>query len=301
MQVTDLGITVRSALNKTVVLVSKLSTGEPVEGASVYLYDAETDKNEAVSPEEGAQNPFASGTTDKEGIAVLPYGSKSIRFFRNAGNYAAVFVEKDGDKAVFYPHTHSPWRFDVYAANPQEIAETHQRTFLFSDRGLYKPGETVSFRGIDRTQMFNTFTPYEGQYIVTLSGYSSEGDEVEVAEQEGTCTDSGSFWGAFDLPEDLAPGSYSLTYRRADDDNNNEAQECPITVAYFEKLKFQAEVTMPQQPVIMGDTIKAAVSASYLSGGGLGKAAYSGSWMRQGASFSPHHAALKDYRFGVEG
>ena len=301
VQVTDLGITVRSALNKTVVLVSKLSTGEPVEGASVYLYDAETDKNEAVSPEEGAQNPFASGTTDKEGIAVLPYGSKSIRFFRNAGNYAAVFVEKDGDKAVFYPHTHSPWRFDVYAANPQEIAETHQRTFLFSDRGLYKPGETVSFRGIDRTQMFSTFTPYEGQYIVTLSGYSSEGDEVDVAEQEGTCTDSGSFWGAFDLPEDLPPGSYSLTYRRADDDNNSEAQGCPITVAYFEKLKFQAEVTMPQQPVIMGDTVKAAVSASYLSGGGLGKASYSGSWMRQGTSFSPHHTVLKDYRFGVEG
>ena len=301
VQVTDLGITVRSALNKTVVLVSKLSTGEPVEGASVYLYDAKTDKNEAVSPEEGAQDPFVSGTTDKEGIAVLPYGSKSIRFFSNAKNYAAVFVEKDGDKAVFYPHTHSPWRFDVYAANPQEIAETHQRTFLFSDRGLYKPGETVSFRGIDRTQMFSTFTPYEGQYIVTLSGYSSEGDEVDVAEQEGTCTDSGSFWGAFDLPEDLAPGSYSLTYRRADDDANNEAQECPITVAYFEKLKFQAAVAMPQQPVIMGDTIKAAISASYLSGGGLGKAAYSGSWMRQGASFSPHHAALKDYRFGVEG
>ena len=302
VQVTDLGITVRSALNKTVVLVSKLSTGEPVEGASVYLYDAETGKDEAVSPEAGAKNPFASGVTDKAGLAILPYGSKSLGFFSNAKNYVAVFVEKDGDRAVFYPHTHSPWRFDVSAAYyPQEVAVIHQRTFLFSDRGLYKPGETVSFRGIDRTQTFSTFTPYAGQYLITLSGYSSEGDEVEIATQEGACSDSGSFWGSFDLPEDLAPGSYSLTYRRSDDDSNSQAQACPITVAYFEKLKFQAAVAMPQQPVIMGDTIKAAVSASYLSGGGLSKAVYSGNWMRQGTSFSPQHPALKGYRFGVDG
>ncbi|MGP1577587.1 MAG: MG2 domain-containing protein [Treponema sp.] len=300
IQVTDLGITVRSALNKTLVLVTKLSTGEPVEGASVYFYDAVSSyEGSAVSPEQGAQHPFASGTTDKDGLVILAHNIGSLDFFRKA-DYAAVFVEKEGDRAVFYPTSHNPWHFNVSSiAEPYEVAETRQRTYIFSDRGLYKPGEKVLFRGIDRTQQFGIFTPYSGKYTVTLSGYSSEGDIVVIDTIKDVCTDSGSFWGAFDIPENAAPGPYSIVYRR--EEKNSEPEECTITVAYFEKLKYQTEVDLLQTPLIMGDTITGMVSASYLSGGGLGGASYRGNWMRQGASFEPVHPSLKKYRFGTSG
>ena len=303
IQVTDLGITVRSALNKTVVLVSKLSTGEPVEGASVYLYDAKTNREDgALSPEEGKLNPFAAAVTGKDGLALLPYNEKSFGFFRHAGTYAAVFVEKDGDRAVFYPRSHNPWQFGIPSIDtPDEIAQSHQRTFLFSDRGLYKPGEIISFRGIDRTQYLSKLSPYTDTYTITLWGYSSEDEPVTVDTIEGTCTESGSFWGSFQLPADVPPGSYSLSYERTDGKKDNETQECIITVAYFEKTKFQAEIKMPDKPVIMGDTIQAAASASYLSGGGLGNAAYNGYWTREAASFHPNHPALQKYRFGASG
>lgn len=303
VQVTDLGITVRSALNKTVVLVSKLSTGEPVEGASVYLYDAEAKKGAAaVSPEEGANRAFASAVTDKNGLAILSYDEKSIGFFRRASTYTALFAEKDGDRAVFYPRSHNPWQFGIPSVyTPDEVVRTHQRTFLFSDRGLYKPGETVLFRGIDRTQYLSKLSPYSGTYTISLWGYSSEDEPVTIGTIEGTCTESGSFWGSFQLPDDVPPGSYSLSYQRTDGKKGNTTQECSISIAYFEKVKFQSKITMPGKPVIMGDTIQAAVSASYLSGGGLGNAAYSCYWMREGASFRPEHPSLQKYRFGASG
>ncbi|MGP1454969.1 MAG: alpha-2-macroglobulin family protein [Treponema sp.] len=297
VQVTDLGITVRSAMNKTIVLVTSLATGKPVEGAAVYLYNGDTYGDTIITPQQGAQHAFVSGMTGKDGSVILTYDSRSIAFFKEAANSFAVFVEKDGDRAVFYPTTHSPWQSGIHAtASMAEAAQQQQRTFFFSDRGLYKPGEKILLWGIDRNQYLGSFSPYTGAYTITLQEYTWDNPQV-IETIQGACSESGGFWGSFDLPSAIKPGDYTLKYRR-DDGADQREQEIFITVAYFEKLQFQAAVSFPQTQVISGQTVNGTVTASYLAGGGLANASYSGGWVRQGAEFKSDDPAAKQYRFG---
>ncbi|MDR0878182.1 MAG: hypothetical protein LBN21_09025, partial [Treponema sp.] len=67
IQVTDLGLTVRYGFNKTVVLVTSLATGEPVEGAAVKLLNPQQVDNEAAM-DLGALKSFGEGITGKNGL-----------------------------------------------------------------------------------------------------------------------------------------------------------------------------------------------------------------------------------------
>ncbi|QTQ16510.1 MG2 domain-containing protein [Treponema parvum] len=287
IQVTDLGVTVRYGINKAVVLVTSLATGNPVEGANVYMYNGESSVNTA------AATALGSGTTDKNGLAVLRFGSSSAAFFN--GNREAVYVEKAGDRAVFYPNTHREWRSVSSVDDIDTGVQAFQRTFMFSDRGLYRPGETITFRGIDRTQRLGSFTPYTGDYTVTLKE-NVWGDAEEVAHLSGTCSESGGFWGSVALPENVKPGQYVLIYERPG--SKRESRRINITIAYFERVKFQAEVALSDATLVAGDTISGSVKASYLSGGSLAEATYTGGWVRQGCDFTSDDPALKNYTFG---
>lgn len=79
IQVTDLGITVRYGVNKAVVLVTSLASGNPVEGANVYMYSGEHPVSTA------ATTALGSGTTDKNGLAVLQFDRWSAAFLTHIG------------------------------------------------------------------------------------------------------------------------------------------------------------------------------------------------------------------------
>jgi uncharacterized protein YfaS (alpha-2-macroglobulin family) len=294
LQVTDLGLTVRYAFNKTVVMVTSLSTGKPVEGAAVKLLAGGVVKEfEDISEAEC----IAQSLTDKDGLAVLETKAGVLRNMEVSkdlrGRAPFVFAEKDGDRAVFQPYSHNAWRFGVNALEPAEAEAARPVTFLFSDRGLYKPGETLMFRGVDRTLVLGIYAIYSGGYTVELvkSGWQGE----TVASVEGVASESGACYGSIRLDEELAPGEYILRYSRA---KGGVCASVPVTVAYFERLKFQASVSAPVVDVIAGDEINLTLEASYLSGGNLGGAEWDASWFRQLSGFYPGTAETKNFVFG---
>jgi uncharacterized protein YfaS (alpha-2-macroglobulin family) len=69
-------------------------------------------------------------------------------------------------------------------------------------------------------------------------------------------------------------------------------------VAYFERLKFQAEIAQPPVTVYAGNDINLSLKASYLSGGSLSGASWDSNWYREMAYFVPRTQEAKDYIFG---
>jgi len=297
IQVTDLGATVRYGFNKAVVLVTSLSTGKPVEGARVKLLNNSivNDTNDISSIQS-----FAEGVSDKNGLAVISMDASSLRenTYRNYFYTPFLSVEKDGDKAVFNPASHNMWRAGINSETPQRAEEIIPVAFMFSDRGLYKPGETLTFRGVDRSKVLGMYTLYIGDYSVTLE--ESNYNPQRIAVLQGKTTSSGSFHGQFKLPEDLEPGSYRLVYRRMSGGSelNETIANVPITVAFFERLRFQATLSSPPVDVILGEDVSLTLRASYLSGGSLAGASWEGAWFEEMTTFNPQSVQTKGFTFG---
>lgn len=289
IQITDLGVTVRYGVNKLVAMVTRLSDGKPVEGATVYV--TEMNRNARTVPVETLKEKegIPKGISDSNGLVVIPL---DIAY---PFSPVAVLVETEDDAVIFEPSSHSPWRNGIYNTESHyTAARSKQVTFMFSDRGLYKPGETVSFRGIDRNLCLGQYTPFVGKYQIEITEDSWYRPKV-IKSFNGTTSESGGFYGSFELPSDLEPGSYKISYKRT---GKGDTKNVTFTVAYFERLKFQAGISLPQVPVTIGDTLQATLSASYLAGGALSGADYSASWIRESWYFESEDPAFKGCRFG---
>ena len=294
IQVTDLGVTTRYAVNKTVVFVSKLSDGSPVPNAKVYLYNNYSG-TVAVDEVLSGYEVFADAVTNEEGLAILEYDIfEADNWFSDTYNSPAILVKTEDDCVTYYPNSHSASRSGVYSRATKYALDAEEMVFMFSDRGLYKPGETITFRGIDRTKQLGTFTPYTGTATVKIrdnSWYSATiYTTIEVQNSA-----NGGFYGSFTLPEDIEPGNYIIEYKR--DDSSQKHTEY-FQIAYFERLKFQTSIEMPETQIVAGDSISANLSASYLAGGVLSAANYETSWHKESWYFSTDDLAFKGYKFG---
>ena len=298
VQVTNLGVTVRYGMNKVVAMVTNLSDGKALEGAEVWAGRYYKDKN--ISPDFIKEN-FHKAVTDKNGLAVISLSEENAKDVISGEYWDAplIYAQKDDDKILFRPDDHAPWRSGIYSYSsvPNQV-KAEKRIFMFSDRGLYKPGEKVSFRGIDRDQILGSFLPYQGNYVVTLKEDKWRNPK-EYGILKGQCSESGGFFGSFELPEDIEPGIYKISYSRGEDSGKAD-EEMRINVAFFERLKFQSEIAMPQTPIIAGEKIQASLSSSYLAGGAMASASYESNWFKEPWYFTSSEAEFNQYKFGPE-
>ena len=149
--ITDLGLLVKTNLDHSQqVFVHSVATGEPVAGARVELL---------------GKNGLAvlSVTTDARGHARL----ESARDFER-GQKPVVFVVRYQDDATFMPYQRRGRRltwsgFDTGGEHTTEDEGDRLRAALYTDRGLYRPGETVHLFGIVRRGDFGVVagTPVE--------------------------------------------------------------------------------------------------------------------------------------------
>ncbi len=300
IQVTDLGITARMGINRSVIMVRSLSTNKPVADADVYiLYECSDVTDNPLN------HILAQGKTDKNGLAIINYTEEQIIAYENNPDYnysyqdnLTVYVAKGDDKAVFTPTSHNSWRDGVTTGSRQSARKAVQRTFLFVDRGVYKPGETVTFRGIDRDQVLGMLTAHKGNYTISVEDGWYNGDKL-TDDMEGSLSDSGGFYGSFKIPDTAEPGSYSIIYKREGAEKYN-SKRIYFQIAEFERVKTTASISVPEITYYSGDTLTAELSAEYLAGGALSGAEYKTTWYNQAVNLSFDTPETKGFNFGPD-
>lgn len=136
--ITDLGILAKRALDGSRdVFVQSIHTGQPVGGASVEIL--------AINGE-----TLYTETTTDDGVAHFP----TLKGFDHEKRPALILVKKNDDLS-FLPIAGSDRkldysRFDIGGeANP--TSESELSAYLFSDRGIYRPGDLIHIGIVVRT------------------------------------------------------------------------------------------------------------------------------------------------------
>ena len=311
IQVTDLGVTVRYGYNKAIVVVSSLKTGEPIANADVGAFAAPFSNekkffynllnNVSLFKKEfkgGTYIELGKAITDKNGLAVINFKKNS--FGDALKDYSRNFyieVVNQNDRIVFNPDITSMWRYNTSSIeSPQDAERESMRVFMFTDRKLYKPGEKITFRGIDRTQKLGNLDAYKGEYSIEIKEDAWKGETIKTF--QGKTTSSGGFFHKFNLASDLKPGDYVIKYSRKLSDGNVATKNEYFQVAFFERLRFQASASIPNIIYTRGDRIDASVSAEYLGGGSLAGCVFESSWFCEPCGFSLSDAKFDGYTFG---
>ncbi len=301
LQITDLGITARVGINKVVVMVRSLTTNKPVTNADVYIC-----KDVSQYSEDPMNSVFAKGKTDANGFAVITYTEEELAAYEECrddeyrSEYPSVYVVNGDDKAIFTPTSHNMWRDGVYTSSILSSRNPSQRTFMFVDRGLYRPGETVTFRGIDKDQILGAMLSHKGDYKLKVQGSWWRAEEI-VDPIEGSLSDTGGFWGSFKLDDDLEPGTYEISYFRKGETDNRSYSNFTVSfiVANFERVKFESSIKIPDITYYGGDKISAELSADYLAGGALSGASFNASWYKEKTNFTTKDVESRGYTFGT--
>ncbi|WP_111685522.1 alpha-2-macroglobulin family protein [Winogradskyella tangerina] len=141
--------------------------------------------------------------------------------------------------------------------------QTYFRTFLFTDRSIYRPGQTVYFKGI-ATETTNEKTSIVENEIVKTTLLNVNGEDI--AELELTTNEFGSFHGEFVLPNDGLTGIYRISTQLRKNINTRSAT---FSVEEYKRPKFKPEFQPITDTYKINDTITVKGKATSFAGSNI--------------------------------
>ncbi len=279
VEVTDLGVATILDRDSGMAMVTRLSNGEPVAGATVSLHSRTS------------AAPLWTGTTNAEGLAEIEQGTGS--------SGTLLVVKHEGDSAVLRVDRgdlRGRWRYGATQAQ-QDSA----RAFFYTDRTPYKPGDTVHLAGILRNETRGPKggvelwrSDFTAKYRVT----SPRG--IEVAKGELRVGRMGTF--SVDIPTEPDQGTgnfqFVLTVSRLLKSDSNFYHSFPVET--YRAPEFTVAVKRPTStPLRFGDTLVAEIHGDYLHGSPLVGGDVQYVLRRTQTDFQPAGAINDGFSFGT--
>ena len=228
-QVSNLGYIVDQKDEKMTVVTVDRKMGKTVEGVTVELFRREWD----YKAREHKTIILSTFKSDKNGRAVLD---------GKVGTYNSFGINlRKGDDNLL---SERYFRLNEQYRNNNEVYETK----LFTDRAIYRPGQTVYFQGI--------VTRRQGEDLSLVNNYSEkvsfrDANWQEISSANFNTDEYGSFSGSFVIPSDRLNGVFHLNANRGSVTIRVEEYKRPTFEVTFEQPKEQYKLN--QEVTVRGD------------------------------------------------
>jgi uncharacterized protein YfaS (alpha-2-macroglobulin family) len=287
IQLTDIGLAWKLTPKEAFIYAFSCATGQPLGNVAIDLFGEDA-------------SSLRSLKTDASGLVTLerPEQARHLRAVLGADSFVTAF-----DSSL---NTVGLWHFPIrYSWNAP--AESVRRAFLFTDRSLYRPGETVRLKGIVRTQAGNLIQPCApaNARIVVI-----DPTDKEIFTQPITLSETGSFDLSYKLPEGNT-GSHMIRLEFPDELAEAEALEddwakkqqimesasfeMELAVEEFRRNAFEIEQGITQ-PATGATSVTSDVAANYYQGQPV--AAGTLSHYTRITPLNPYPERFRDFLFG---
>jgi uncharacterized protein YfaS (alpha-2-macroglobulin family) len=199
-------------------------TGKPLAKATVQVWNHTYDYNVRKYTDSKGQ----TGVTNENGFIKLnPFVNK------NDHNYKLEITTGD-DRLMLEDYIYN---YYWSGTPPEETERLSKNAYLFTDRAIYRPGQTVYFKGIllnyNSKTRESSIAPNFSTSIVLTDNNGQQVDSIPV-----TTNEFGAYSGKFTLPTNLLNGQFTIT-----DLIGNSG--IPISVEEYKRPKFMVEITKP--------------------------------------------------------
>lgn len=244
--VTKTALTLKRTTDQVLVWATNIADGSPVNKLLLTFYNS---KGETVG----------TGATDANGLF-----EGTIKETR--GDLHVIGI-RENDLAAVSDQWQSgiePWRFDGVQYQWEPLKRTY-RVYVYTDRPLYRPGQTVHFKAIVRADDDGAYSqPPAGTEVKIKVG---DWQERVLYEKTLKTTAFGSLADSFTINPEAGLGTYYITAKIGDEEYSNMIQ-----VEEYRKPEYAVSVKMDRDAYINGDAITATIRANYFFGGAAANA-----------------------------
>ena len=236
--ITDLGISAKRAGDNLYVWVKSLATGAPVPTARVQLI---SDNNQTL----------LSGTTNWAGFAEFTDVAEKTEDFIPF----MITVAKRDDLAFIQLDKHEIATADFDIAGPAYLQKGYE-AFLYTSRGVYRPGETVQLAGVVRGPKQRTPKPLPTRIKIL----SPDGRIMRELRQQ--TNKSGACEVKIPIPDYALTGNYIAKMQIAD----RVVGSVQFQVEEFMPDRMKVAITVDKPSYKIGDELSIEVNATNLFG-----------------------------------
>lgn len=217
-------------------------SGQPLNNASVQVYQQQYDYKTS----KYVRAAVGTYKTDRNG-----YFQIEKKTGRQSNEYLLDITHGDDQLNL-----HDPVYYYYHWSGREQEEKDARHTFFFTDRSLYRPGQTVYFKGITVEGKGKENRVAAG-YQTTVVLQDANGEKVDSLQV--MTNEFGSFNGKFSLPQALLNGEFSIRIGR-------DEGETTFSVEEYKRPKFLVEFKPVQQSYKAGDSITVTGSAKAYAG-----------------------------------